>query len=451
MAAEQNNQFDPDKQKKEQRAERDLKKANIAGVFGSGTGRIAIGTVVVVFVCGLAFGAYNLISGPKRLAPTGDASRAMLSDNGQQGDSMAASPQEAEQRRQQNQREADAARAQGKSYMAPPVLLASSTQATAPSSDFAPAPVTSASATDATQQAAAAGAASNPAGVQQLKPVRAPINYRQIGLAIAASDVYPAILAVNGMKPEGAALSARKATFSTGYYPAALTVADSTNRAGNGGISPSATLNGEPLVPPKGDASAQRKPVPGLTAGVAFYCEIAYGMNSDLSRRDAIAHCYNGAAKDAVFIGKAEPSPEGVADPGFTVTFQKLAMPGRPSLDVNAVGIDNESMEESVADSVNEHTIPKFSMLAVAGALKGLGQAANMLSANSSTQTVGNVSTTVFATQRPNATQIVGSTLGGVGNGIGDFFQKKSDAMKTTIKTYSKKEIGIVLLSDVYE
>ena len=30
MAAEQNNQFDPDKQKKEQRAERDLKKANIA-------------------------------------------------------------------------------------------------------------------------------------------------------------------------------------------------------------------------------------------------------------------------------------------------------------------------------------------------------------------------------------------------------------------------------------
>lgn len=461
MSEQQNNPYDPDKHKREQRDLADLKKSNMAAVFGSGRGRIAIIGVVVIFVFMLAYGFYNLLFGaPKRAPQSAMPNDAMLSATGARGDGMAATAAEADQRRAQNAAEAAAAQANGQPYMAPPVLVASAPSAAYGGNDFAPASQPSAGqaapATPASGAQPAQGAPTQQAQQTENTPLRVPVSYRSVAVAVGASDVDPQILGVTNPYAN-ATQQRRTSSYQTGYYPAQVSNAGDPER---GGLQSAALNTGLPgqsagATAQAGASSAgvtaQKRPVPGFTGGTGFYCKITFGINSDLARKDAFGRCYGGAANGAVFIGKAEPSPEGVSDPGFVVTFDKLNLPGHAQLDVNAVAIDNGTMEEAVADSVNDHSVVKFSELAFAGLLKGIGQAAAMMQGSATTQTIGNVSTTTIGTQRPDATQIIGQALGGVGNGIGDYFQRKSDALKTTIKVYPNKDVGIVLLRDVYE
>ena len=463
MSEQQNNEYDPDKHKREARDLANLKKSNMAAVFGSGRGRIAIIGVVVIFGFMLAYGFYNLLFGaPKRAPQSAMPNDAMLSATGARGDGMAATPAEADQRRAQNAAEAAAAQASGQPYMAPPVLVASAPSAAyggndlAPASQPAQAQASGAAPASAAQPQAAQGTQNQQVQQTDNSPLRVPVSYRSVAMAIGASDVDPQILGVTNPNAS-AAQQRRTSAYQTGYYPVqALNGTDSER----GGIQSAALNAGMPgqsagaaaqaSASPAG-TTVQKRPVPGFTGGTGFYCKITFGINSDLARKDAFGRCYGGAANGAVFIGKAEPSPEGVSDPGFVVTFDKLNLPGHAQLDVNAVAIDNGTMEEAVADSVNDHSVVKFSELAFAGLLKGIGQAAAMMQGSATTQTIGNVSTTTIGTQRPDATQIIGQALGGVGNGIGDYFQRKSDALKTTIKVYPNKDVGIVLLRDVYE
>ncbi|MCA8228173.1 TrbI/VirB10 family protein [Burkholderia vietnamiensis] len=449
MAENGNSRFDADQQKRDAKALSELKGANIRGVFGSGAGRIAIICVGLGLVTMLVIGVYNLFR-PAHVVSRSAPTQAVLDPTGRAGDPMAANADEAANRVAQNAAEASAAAAAGRPYMAAPVLVASAPDAQAQGANaMAPASQPAANASPAQSVDAQTGApVTGQGGGYPQQALRTAVSYRAAA-AIAASQVDPQIQYVaKGLDPTQRNPVAR---YSVGYYPATETTnaGDSARGATQQvalGANAAAPLGASTAAP-----SQTKHVVAGLQAGTAFYCKFFFGMNSDLSRKDAVANCYTGAANGATFIGKAEPSTEGVADPGFTVTFDHLAIPGHPLVDVNAVALDAHTMEENVADDVNSHSVVKFSELAIAGLLKGIGQVAGQIQANQTTQTVGNVSTTTFATLKPDVWQIVGGAAGGVGNGIGDYIQKKSDALKTTIKVFPGKDIGVVLLRDVTE
>jgi intracellular multiplication protein IcmE len=459
VADENANKFDPEAQKKAAEKLKEIRKHNMRTVFGTGAGRIAVGCVSAGFIMMLVYGVYTMMSGPKtaQRASPGDA---MLGVTGRNGDPVAANQAEANARAQQDNTEAARAAAAGKPYMAPPVLLASNAQgdpqmggadAMAPASQAAP-----------TQGYGQYGQQQQPApnGVTQLaqhvaQQLTWPGGYRGVAAAIGASQVTPQVIAIaRGADPTQ---GNRAAPYQVAYYPVAQAEdarqRTSTQQMGQMGMS-GLNMGGNPAAPTQASGAtptAQKHAIPGLTAGVASYCKFFFGINSDLPRKDAVAKCYGGVADGGVFVGKAEPSAEGVGDPGFNVTFDHLTLPGHDTLQVLAVGVDVSTMEENVADSVNSHGVVKFSELAFAGLLKGIGSVAGQVQSNTTTQTVGNVSTTSFATLKPDVWQIAGGAAGGVGNGIGQYFQQKSDALKTTIKVYPGKDIGVVLLQDVTE
>jgi intracellular multiplication protein IcmE len=450
--ADNNTQFDPDRQKRENEKTRELKAHNIRAVFGTGAGRVAIIVVGLAMVSMIAFGLYNLFS-PKAVTRRAAPNEAMLGVTGRDGDPVAANATEASARAAQNDAEATQAAAQGKPYMAPPLLVASGSQAQQPVGGDAMAPASqSGDAVPTTGQTTdpQRHARGGRGGVSD-EQIVSRYGYREVSATIGASEVTPQILAIaRGQDPTQ---QRRAAPYQIAYYP----VEESQQNYGASrglGVQTLAQQTGVPGAATVAGASAVAAPkhaIPGFGAGDAFYCKFYFGINSDLPRRDAMAKCFGGAADGATFLGKAEPSAEGVSEPGFNVIFDKLKLPGHNVIDVNAAAVDVATMEENVADDVNSHSGVKFSELALAGLMKGVGTIANQAQVNQQTQTVGNVSTTTYATLKPDVFQIVGGAVGGVGNAVGEYFQKKSDALKTTIKVWPKKDIGVVLFSDVTE
>ncbi|KVV07470.1 TrbI/VirB10 family protein [Burkholderia ubonensis] len=466
MASENNTVFDPAKQRQDEAETRDIKRTNINQVFGQGKGRIAAMVVGGTFVLLLIVGSCTLMGGgpsaPQAAAPMG----AVPNANGMQGDSMVTTAREAALRRQANQEGASEAQANKQPFMATPVLSASSTQTVA-GGDWggfgAGQPVTASQ--PAAKQAdpnsanlnanATSNAAGQNAGAAGANPPRPLNDVRTIAAALGASDgdVTSQIDHVLGVASRGTQQSSGgRRSFTTGYYP--VVAQQVTASAPTQQVSPmQAALPGAAQQPPASASTnqPQRRAIPNWEMGDAGYCQIQYAVNSDLQRKDVFAKCFGGPWNGAIFNGKAEPSQEGVADPGFIVTFSAARVPGYGTLPVQAVAFTNDTLEAGVQDSVNSHAFVKFGELAIAGLLKGIGQAAQVVTGSSSTQTIGNVSTTSLSVQRPNLAQIAESAAGGVGQSIGDFVQRRSDALKTTIKIYPHKDIGIVLLGDVVD
>ncbi|CAE6794289.1 hypothetical protein R70006_04997 [Paraburkholderia domus] len=456
MTTEQTNGFDAEEQRRQEESLADIKRSNIRNVLFQGKGRVAVLTVGGTFVILMLLGLYRLShssDAPQAAAPVGAAPNT----GGVQGDAMVASQREAELRRQANAQAASEAAANHTPYMASPVLQASGTQDVAGGEwgGFgAGAPV------HASQPAVQApDAASNPANANysaspgQVPTAKSAVDVRSIASTLGASegDVTSQINSVLGASPSNPTGGSRRRSFTVGYYPlpsqeSSAQSSGLLNGSGVGGIGAPSSLTSAAQA----SADKQTKEViPGWTLGQAFYCKIKYGANSDLVRRDVFADCYGGVADGAKFYGKAEPSAEGVSDPGFTVTFSSVYIPKLGTYPVQAIAYTNETLEASVDDSVNEHSIVKFTELGIAGLLKGIGQAAQIVTGSSNTQTIGNVSTTSVNVTAPTLAQIAESAAGGVGAAIGDTVQKRAEALKTTIKIFPNKDIGIVLTSDV--
>ena len=357
-------------------------------------------------------------------------------------------------RRLANAQAASEAAARGEPYVASPVLFADgSKQHEANSGAWgglgAGAPLKTAQGASSPAANLYTQSASAPPAQPQ-----SPIDVKSIAAGMTAEkggDISSQINVVLGVANTDG--TERRRQLVTGYYPLPSTKQEVTPGPaanGPGGAASNmaaATTNGAA----SGATSSARSVLPGWTAGTGFYCRVPYGLNSDLARRDVLGKCIGGPADGATFIGTAEPSPEGVANPAFTLLFKKVQIPGKGTFSVNAVGIDNETMELAAQDDVNDHAVAKFSLLGVAGLLKGLGQAASIVTGYSNTQTVGNVSNTTVSVQRPDIRQQIGMAAGGVGTSIGEYTQKKAEALKTTIKIYPGKDLGIVLLDDVID
>lgn len=459
MSADNTTEFDPEKKAEQDQQLKAIKRANLSAVFGQGKGRVSaivVGSVLLLLaVLGLR-GFF--VSGPQQ-QPTALPNAAPTNVGGMQGDQMVTSEQEAALRRQRSAQEAQQAAQSGRPYTAPPVLMASTPTAQSNESAWggfgagqpakAPTPQDQLQAAQQAQVNVLASAATAAA----VDP-RPGVNVKAIadGMKKDNGDVSSQldyILGVRGERGQASGTSGAKA-FTTGYYPSAPKQEVSAVGKGAQGGSPQVMPTGaQNTVTADANANKNDVKIKGLEMGVGFYCKLKFGSNSDLVRKDVFATCYGGAADQAVFKGKAEPSAEGVSDPGFTVTFSSANFPKYGTLPVDAVAFDNETLEAGIQDDVSTHGFTKFGGALLAGLLKGVGNAMQIVPGTSNTQTVGNVSTTSISVTRPDLAQIGGNAAGGVGQALGDYIQKRSDALKTTIKIYPGKEVGIVLLQDV--
>lgn len=401
-----------------------LKKANIAAVFGSGMGRIALICVGGAFFVLICVAVYNLFGKkPPMHHDSVPAQAALLNSPSQGGDLGVASDVEEAMRKEANNRNAEEAQAAGAPYMAPPVLrVDTETTKTAPDEKKTDPEA------ERRKQTAPEAAAANQMNAQllaEMKTLRAQL----------LAEVTPQMIVAMG-KTEGPGPS-----ITTGNY----TLPDRSKADAAVGVNyASATAS-------VANSATTAKPKPFIAAGEAFYCELKFGINTDAAQKNVFANCYQGKMNGATLVGKSEQSGEGSNESSVSLTFTTLARPSKPSLPVQAIAIDDQTENAGLADDVNNHTIERYGGLTLASLARGFGKAASIITGSTTSTSNGINVTQTTAIDPIDGARQVKIALGEVGSAVGDSLQKRSDSIKTTVKVFSGKSIRIVFLSDVFE
>lgn len=438
------NEISPEQEKARKRQKRQIQKHNLKATFGAGPGRVAIIVFFAAILVLFSVAAYNFFTRkpPIGIVPTANAAGSVSPAPVGYGDTAAASEEEARMRREANNDRGAQVNKEGGVYIPGPVVTGDGrNEYKTGGSALAPASAAAASAPAAAPAAAAAAAAASAPAVQ---PALDP-QYRD---RLSKDNIMPQVLHAMGNTGTGA-------TFVTGAYalpdraPKAMPVSMQAS-LGQGSAAP-VQQNGQPAPQPTAQqlaAAAGQKPL--FDAGDARYCTLKYGVNSDAARRDVIGTCFNGPTETFWVIGRAEPSPDAAVDANFTVIFDKLSRPGKGVIPITAIAVDSDG-ESAMADDVNKHSFRKYGNLWVAGALKGIGQAASIITGTTSATTVGNVTTTTTTTDRIDARRTAEMAAGQVGIAMGDVFAREAQAIKPTVKLFRNKDLTVVFLAPVYD
>ncbi|WP_454727983.1 MULTISPECIES: TrbI/VirB10 family protein [Cupriavidus] len=429
------NAFDPQQKKANDKRSRELAKRNLKATFGQGMGRFAILSFGLAIVIIFTVGVYNWNRKPANAATQRiDASAALPPTPQAGGPTFAATDSEANMRRAAINDESAQVNRNGGVYIPQPVV----TSDTANAYKLGGSAMAAASGA-AVAPASAAAAAPAPASAAAAPPVMLDPQTRT---KYVTNDILPQVKCAMGKPCES---SANGPAFATGRYelPDRSVKAVNTSLQANAAMTPG---NGAATPQQQAAASGQR---PLFDAGDAVYCSLKYGVNSDAARRDVVATCYNGNDTFAV-LGRAEQSSQDAIDQSFTVVLDKLSRPGKGVIAITAVGVDSEG-ESAMADDVNKHGVRKYGNLFVAGALKGIGQAASIITGTTSATTVGNVTTTTTTTDKIDARRTAQMAAGQVGIAMGDTFAREAQSIKPTVRLYRSKDLTVVFLAPVYE
>lgn len=427
--------FDADAHAEHAKEAKALKANNLKGVFGAGVGRLALIAVIVGFVTMLAFGVLRLFKSPApQQSAGGGASGAVMDVPLIQSNSIVTSEQEAEMRRANVVKKAEDAAARGQSYIAPPVLRGIDEE------EASAAPMV-AIPTEAQRQAAAqvpevdiALAAQRAQRVAALQPVRD---------KVVSEQALPQILVALGRDREGKQVL----PFSTQYYalPDRVKIAAAATAATAANPAASLAANGA-----LGAVIAQRgRQI--ISAGDGYFCQLDFGINTDGPRKDVFATCAQGILSGAKLIGKYEEPRDGAGESGVSAVFSLLSFPGKPSIAVQAVAIDDSNGESYLADSVNSHSVVKYGGLFAASLLRGIGKAASIITGSTQTISNGAQATTITATDPITPQRQLRIAAGEVGTTFSDVIQRNSDSLRTTIRVNEKKGVRVVFLADVFE
>lgn len=430
-------QFDPDQVKEKQKRVNDLKKNNIKAVFSTGPGRLALVFVVIAMVTLVIIGAVNIFKKrpPPQTTEPGVGANAVLSVP-HAGDPVATSDYEARMRQQNITAQAEAAKEEGRSYIPPPILREEQETALPKPSQTPPAeqsPIVD------TKQSAAGP---DPNQLAALKEERNRIKSEQ---------VMPQVMTVLGKSDNGQPRS----PFGTSYYdlPNRNTPQQQLQTASLGTNTNSRLQQG--AVAFQGGDVKRGKPL--IQAGDGYYCELDNPINTNSARTDVFATCYQGVVDKAKAVCKWERSPESSLEATVTVFCNTLAIPGKPSLPIQAVAFDESTNLSGMADDVNYHSFQRYGGLFVASLLRGLGNAASMVTGSTTTVSNGGVAITQTQTDPIDTNREVKIALGEVGKTFADSLQRRSDMIKPTVKVGSvydkneKKGVRLVFLADVYE
>jgi intracellular multiplication protein IcmE len=194
-------------------------------------------------------------------------------------------------------------------------------------------------------------------------------------------------------------------------------------------------------APPVTPQSASLKRIL-FKAGKAIFATLDSEVNTD-DGGDVFATIRGGAYDGSKLIGKIEQAPRNIR-----LRFSMLApQDDRPTLAVNAIAIREQDAKEGVADSINHHTIERYSALFAGSLLQGLGQAAAQPQGSAIVLPNGQ---TVVEQQQLTNKRIALFAAGSVGTNAGAQV-RQTFSEPPTYKTRANKGIGVVFLADVAE
>lgn len=431
-------------------AKADEWKRNFQAVFGSGIGKLALIGIAVFVLGGIALGIRGLTSkdAPAKSTASVDVPNAPPA----QVNLTSVTPEEAKRRAAAAATEAEAAAAKGDSYQPgfdPNIEERATTgEGEARFSDGPPQPQ------PISVGAGQAQASSQPQGQQttQQQQAEAAKQQKHYDDAVKARDAY-----VNDMRNKfldqveqvmGGREERQQRSVNTNvrYY------VDKTQQQGGGqqatsganqqhsGLPqpPAAGSDGALAGAPIGD-SAGRKPM--IKTGNIMYATLDSEVNTD-DGGHVLATVRGGDWDGSKLIGQVEQAPNNIRL-NFTVLSPQ---DGRDTMRINAVALREDDAKQGMADDIKRHTLSRYTALAVASILSGVGQVAR--------QPVGEIivlpnGQVISSNQEPSDRRIIGSAVGELGSNMSQEI-RQGFRRPTTFMTEANRGFALYFLQDVY-
>jgi intracellular multiplication protein IcmE len=225
-------------------------------------------------------------------------------------------------------------------------------------------------------------------------------------------------------------------TYSAVSYLPQPKAASTTNSSS--GAQPAATTSANAGTAAGSNSSQDLKTV--FKAGKAIFAETDAEVDTD-DGSDVFATVRGGAYDGAKLIGKVEQTPRNIR-----FHFNTLApQDSRPTLNINAIAIREEDAKQGVADSIDNHTLERYTALFAASVLSGISKAAQQ--PQGTTIILPNGQTVTQQDAMTNR-RIAMYALGEVGVNASGEMRKVVD-QPATYKTAAKRGIGVIFLTDV--
>ncbi len=203
----------------------------------------------------------------------------------------------------------------------------------------------------------------------------------------------------------------------------------------------SATAGGGDLSITPSAPSANKKP-PIFKAGKAIFATLDSEVNTD-DGGEVFATVHGGKYDGAKLIGKIEQAPRNIR-----LRFSVLSpQDDRPTLTINAIAIREVDAKQGVAETIDNHTLERYTALFAGSILSGIGKAA--MQPQGETIVLPNGQVIVSQPQIDNK-RIAMYALGEIGINAGAEVRKNFSQPPTYI-TPANKGIGVIFLTDVQE
>lgn len=177
-------------------------------------------------------------------------------------------------------------------------------------------------------------------------------------------------------------------------------------------------------------------------AGSTAFATLDSEVNTD-DGGEVFATMHGGKFNGARLIGKIEAAPRNIR-----LRFTILApQDERPTVPINAIAIREEDAKQGVAETIDNHTLSRYTALLAGSLLSGLGRAAAEPQGDAIVLPNGQV---VVSQQELTNKRIAMFALGEVGTNAGAEVRKNFSQPPTYI-TPANKGIGLIFLADVAE
>ncbi len=188
-----------------------------------------------------------------------------------------------------------------------------------------------------------------------------------------------------------------------------------------------------------GADASKKKPL--FKAGHAIFATTDAEVNTD-DGGDVFATVRGGPYDGSKLIGKIEQAPRNIR-----LHFTILApQDDRPTLPINAIAIREQDAKQGVAETIDNHTLERYTALFAGSILAGLGQAA--AAPQGTTEVLPNGTTLLVQENALSDKRIAMYALGNVGTTAGGEV-KKTFSEPATYIVPANQGIGVVFMADV--
>lgn len=428
--------YDPEVAKDQKLRSAALRRANLNAVFGRGMGRVALftfgGCLSLLFIFGIYKLAGGKVAAPVR--PAVNANDAVVNGSPVTADTTVGSVAEANLRKDLYHQQARDAAQTGQPYMAPSIVKEDK-----PAPETAPVakPATDITPKTGTVDLTAAQGRQNP-GVNNQVLDKDMKDLRDLVTKMKENEVMPQVLVALG-KDSGQGVqggSGRRQAFSTGVYSVQQQTVAAAAPAGQGASAMPQTVAA---------TSTTKCTVPLIQAGDSCYGQIKFGINTDFPGKNAFVTVFQcKGIEKATAIGKYEETDQDVG-----VTLDKLAIPGRTALAIQAEARPDGDAATPLADDVDNHYVQRFVTTGIAALASGIGKAAAMPQGTIQTTGYPGTTSTVSTQEAISGARQVKIAVGEMGTAAGSELKKQNDKLKPTKKVFPQKDVKVVFLNDV--